>query len=700
MPPAKSQKLSPVPHDWLAPEAMVEVTMEDPGLVGSRYPARVLQVRAGKALVEFPAFDEDEKGEAKLKEWVACTLVAPPPPPPGADFVRRIKAGQPLDLWHEDGWWRVTVTGRGADGISVAAEDYGAVRTVDASCLRPRWQFVGAEWQVDDTLRPLLREMLAPAAPAAAAAAAAAAPAAPARSSPAKGAASYVLLPTPSDELPPGWSVELRETATGRRYKVYTKPGAPQCSSLRTAWQAAGGAPPQQERGPAAPVRTKASSPPKAAKPAKKGSKAAASCGAGTGVAAAAPVAPVCGAKRKGRPPKGSPPEGGPAEDGAARPSPAAPNAPASTPGVMASTPALGTPALSTPASRASSASAHAALERAPAPPAAAPPAKVPAVKRGRKIDLSVGGWGELSWEHKLQRVAPAKSEWEADGAEAAVQRLVRAVQEAAASAPLQGSEVDRRLWRGAAAQGWSMQCRDLRATLWCYTAPDGARLLSRSEVFGWQQAHAPPHLKLAGTAEDYAGPGRPPAFRLLSEAQAAPPRQHGAPAEGEGAGEAEGEGEAEGAGEGEELVPVARPPLSLSQGATTHPAAYPPHPRWSQRASPWRRPPARRSSPRAARRARGWWGARSSSGGRASAGAGARSRARTETSTSASTATWPTSSPSTTSTARRRRTCSGAARTTASPAAARPPRGCCCGHSRRRRRRSSSGSRSSSRSS
>ena len=163
--PAKSQKHAPVPHDWLAPEAMVEVTMEDPGLVGSRYPARVLQVRAGKALVEFPAFDEDEQSEAKLKEWVACTLVAPPPPPPGADFVRRIKAGQPLDLWHEDGWWRVTVTGRRADGISVAAEDYGAVRTVDVSCLRPRWHFVGTEWQVDDTLRPLLREMLAPAAP-------------------------------------------------------------------------------------------------------------------------------------------------------------------------------------------------------------------------------------------------------------------------------------------------------------------------------------------------------------------------------------------------------------------------------------------------------------------------------------------------------------------------------------------------------
>ena len=32
--------------------------MEEPGLVGSRYPARVLQVKAGKAQVEFPAFDE------------------------------------------------------------------------------------------------------------------------------------------------------------------------------------------------------------------------------------------------------------------------------------------------------------------------------------------------------------------------------------------------------------------------------------------------------------------------------------------------------------------------------------------------------------------------------------------------------------------------------------------------------------------
>ena len=48
--------------------------------------------------------------------------------------------------------------------------------------------------------------------------------------------------PPPSDKLPPkgmppGWSVDPRETATGRKYKVYSKPGEPQCKSLKQVWQ-------------------------------------------------------------------------------------------------------------------------------------------------------------------------------------------------------------------------------------------------------------------------------------------------------------------------------------------------------------------------------------------------------------------------------------------------------------------------------
>ena len=133
MPPAKKRARESASLEWLVPESQVEVVMEEPGLVGSRYPARVLQVKAGKAQVEFPAFDEgvprasapplgrsarnrarralvaDEESGAKLKEWVGPSLLTPPPPPAKPDFARRIKVGQPLDLWHEDGWWDATL---------------------------------------------------------------------------------------------------------------------------------------------------------------------------------------------------------------------------------------------------------------------------------------------------------------------------------------------------------------------------------------------------------------------------------------------------------------------------------------------------------------------------------------------------------------------------------------------------------------
>ena len=43
--------------------------------------------------------------------------------------------------------------------------------------------------------------------------------------------------PPQSDKLPRGWSVELRETATGRKYKAYSKPGESNTYSLKKAWQ-------------------------------------------------------------------------------------------------------------------------------------------------------------------------------------------------------------------------------------------------------------------------------------------------------------------------------------------------------------------------------------------------------------------------------------------------------------------------------
>ena len=45
MPPAKKRARESASLEWLVPESQVEVVMEEPGLVGSRYPARVLQVK-------------------------------------------------------------------------------------------------------------------------------------------------------------------------------------------------------------------------------------------------------------------------------------------------------------------------------------------------------------------------------------------------------------------------------------------------------------------------------------------------------------------------------------------------------------------------------------------------------------------------------------------------------------------------------
>ena len=144
-----------VDMSWLQPGVAVEVIMEEPGLIGSRYPAKVLQVTAGKAKVEIPAFDADEEGEEKLQEWVACALVTPPPPPAAKDFAKRVKAGDRLDLWHEDGWWKVSVISRpSSSSFEVVAEGYNAVRVVTADCLRPCLRYVDGEWQVEEPLPP------------------------------------------------------------------------------------------------------------------------------------------------------------------------------------------------------------------------------------------------------------------------------------------------------------------------------------------------------------------------------------------------------------------------------------------------------------------------------------------------------------------------------------------------------------------
>jgi len=102
------------PRDWLAAGAEVEVEMGEEGLRGSLYGGKVLQLRKGKALVQYAAFcveaEEEGGGDGEaplLTEWTSTRLLRPPPPPPPPGFPSQLPAGKLLSLLHDDGWWEV-----------------------------------------------------------------------------------------------------------------------------------------------------------------------------------------------------------------------------------------------------------------------------------------------------------------------------------------------------------------------------------------------------------------------------------------------------------------------------------------------------------------------------------------------------------------------------------------------------------------
>lgn len=82
---------SPLPP-WLCPGLSVEVRMQDSGLIGSRYTARVVQVSGKEARVRFDAFSEDGSDEP-LCEWLPATSLVPLPPPTPPSFLLGLQVG-------------------------------------------------------------------------------------------------------------------------------------------------------------------------------------------------------------------------------------------------------------------------------------------------------------------------------------------------------------------------------------------------------------------------------------------------------------------------------------------------------------------------------------------------------------------------------------------------------------------------------
>ena len=97
--------------------------------------------------MEFEAFFEEGSDETMLKDWVSLSQLRPQPPPPPPDFFHHIDIGEPLELYHEDGWWEVELQSskQAADGgltFKVVSPLYGTERWATTERLRPRWRFV------------------------------------------------------------------------------------------------------------------------------------------------------------------------------------------------------------------------------------------------------------------------------------------------------------------------------------------------------------------------------------------------------------------------------------------------------------------------------------------------------------------------------------------------------------------------------
>jgi hypothetical protein len=164
--PTRRNERAPSGADWLALEAAVEIVMQDEGLVGSRYPAIVVSVDHAQkqAWVEHEQFFEDDAADGSpgepLRENTSFAQITPRPPPPPADFSKSLCVGMPLEVFHEGGWWEVTLheIKRGSSSQTnylVRNDMYRTERWVgDLNSLRPRWRFSSGHWQAGSVPGP------------------------------------------------------------------------------------------------------------------------------------------------------------------------------------------------------------------------------------------------------------------------------------------------------------------------------------------------------------------------------------------------------------------------------------------------------------------------------------------------------------------------------------------------------------------
>ena len=120
--------------------------MNEEGLFGSRYDARVLKADVEQVLVQFSEFVSEEDPKSALEEWVDLERITPVPPPAPPGFLVNAEPGAELEIFFDGGWWAVNLGRKQRDGAyQVFQPQYGTERWAKAKCLRPRWKFHSLE---------------------------------------------------------------------------------------------------------------------------------------------------------------------------------------------------------------------------------------------------------------------------------------------------------------------------------------------------------------------------------------------------------------------------------------------------------------------------------------------------------------------------------------------------------------------------
>ena len=125
----------------------VEVVLDEEGLRHCQWSALLQRVVDDSALICYDDLLDDD--EMPLESWVPSSSIRPPPPPPPPDFLEKLQEGDPLDLWHSDGWWEVIYDGSHGAQHRVSSREYKTEYLVAESMLRPRWRFCRTHWQAE-----------------------------------------------------------------------------------------------------------------------------------------------------------------------------------------------------------------------------------------------------------------------------------------------------------------------------------------------------------------------------------------------------------------------------------------------------------------------------------------------------------------------------------------------------------------------